>query len=317
MAKILETYDPDWKERYDHHRMEQQTILDQVQGMMAKAGSNLPLPEAERIAQLMKQEQAHALAWEKAELSGFRTIHDYAESRFGSLAKEAADAGVPFVMPTFDDDDALEDAMIDYRRISQAIAAVTERGSGKYLDEGRPDGLDIFEPGEDRYLCSVLRAFEGGAFHPLRVMALISFDLRPTKTHICLGCFPIHPDGACLASHYERVLEVLYQEALDAVAGKPKPWVEWFVDRVDRWSTEGVDAFCYPQTGLTPANMQVYAYTPPERGREVFMKLDLDLYQHPPVIKDVQSLDCAPAYIRGLRYQKAFRRTEPPVTVIA
>lgn len=317
MTKILKTYDPDWKERYDHHRAAQQTILGQVRGMRAKAEGKLPLPEAECIAQLLQQEQAHALAWQKAELSGFRTAHDYAESRFGDLVEEAVDAGVPFIMPTFDDDDTIEDGMIDYRRISQAIEAVTERDGGKYLPEGRPNGLDIFEPGEDRYLCSVLRAFEGGRFHPGRVMALISFDLRPTKTHICLGCFPIHPDGAGLACHYERVLEVLYQEALDAVGGKPKPWVEWFVERVGRWSTEGFDAFCYPQTGLTPANMQVYAYTPPEMGREAFMKLDIDLYQHPPVIEAFQSLDCAPAYIRGLRYEKAFRCVEPPVTVIA
>jgi hypothetical protein len=35
------------------------------------------------------------------------------------------------------------------------------------------------------------------------------------------------------------------------------------------------------------------------------------------VIEAFQPLDCAPAYIRGLRYEKAFRRAEPPVTVIA
>ena len=317
MTKILETYDPDWKQRYDHHRAVHQALLDQVRAMRAKAEGRLPLAEAERIAELLEQGQTHALAWQKAELSGFRTIHDYAESRFGYLAEEAADAGVPFVMPTFDDDDSLEDAMIDYRRISQAIDAVVEHDGGKYLPEGRPNGLDIFEPGEDRYLCSVLRVFEGGRFHPGRVMALISFDLRPAETHICLGEFPIHPDGAGLGRHYERILEVLYQEALDVGRSRPKPWAEWFVERVDRWSSEGFDAFCYPQTGLTPANMHVYAYTPPERGQELFVKLDLDLYRHPPVIEAFHPLDCAPAYIRGLRYEKAFRRAEPPVTVIA
>lgn len=63
--------------------------------------------------------------------------------------------------------------------------------------------------------------------------------------------------------------------------------------------------------------MHVYAYTPPERGHEAFLQLNVDLYRHPPKIKDAKPLGCVPAYIRSLRYEEAFRRAEQPVTAIA
>ena len=308
MTKILETYDPKGEELWDDHLEAQRAVMNKIDALLDR-GETVP-PE------LFDERDEHHRAWQRAELSRFRTIHDYAAHRFAYLASQAERKGVPFTMPTFDDGDIIDDGIIEYRRISQMIDAA-DNDSSKYLPAGRPNGFDIFEPGADRYVCSMLRAFEGGWFYPRRVVALVSVDSRPTETHICLGDFPDHPDGVGLACNDEHILEVLYQEALEAERNEQKLWAEWFAERLGRWSNEGFDAFCYPRTGLTPANMHVYAYTPPERGREAFLQLDLDLYRHPPKIKDAKPLDCAPAYIRNLRYAKAFRRVEPPVTIIA
>lgn len=178
------------------------------------------------------------------------------------------------------------------------------------LPEGRPNGLDIFEPGPDRQIMSARRWFDRELFCA-EVVTLISYDLRPTETHICLTFVPDDPFGQTVISNVEQVATVIYREALANAAEARREgegrrsWRGRLGEAVSRIRREGLDALRFPDIALAPANMRFYLYVPSEcghYGRDQFMRVPMAYRQGRFENPDFEHFDRVPAYIKNARF---------------
>ena len=94
------------------------------------------------------------------------------------------------------------------------------------------------------------------------VVALISYDPRPTQSHICLAFIPDEIGGISAMVRFEDIINRLYREALVLAyqALNDRFWLEILNFKILEVFKTGIQAFNYPIVGLIPQNMRFYLY---------------------------------------------------------
>lgn len=306
MTKTLDSYDPNGEELWDFHVGVASEAIEEIRRLQA-AGQ--PVPPS-----LYAIRDEHKRAWRKAELSRHRTLEDYVRFHWTFLFAKAEREGVPFKMPAFDEGATIEDAAAQYRHYEEKIErAIKARHDS--LPEGRPEGLDIFEPGEGRLLTSELRCFTDRCQSLFRVVALISYDLRPTESHICLALVPDEPDGARGMNELGKVFSQLHREAVVQAgqAIRDHHGVEVLAAKIRELVRIGPRAFAYPIAGLIPERINFYQFIPAELAchrepraefRRVAMVHRYNRLAGGYRFEEVESvpLERAPPYVKHARY---------------
>ncbi len=306
MTKTLDSYDPNGEERWDFHVGVASEAIEEIQRL---EGAGEPVPPS-----LYAIRDEHKQAWRKAELSRHRTLEDYVRFHWAFLFAKAEKEGVPFGMPTFDEGATIEDAAALYRYYEEKIErAIKARHDS--LPEGRPGGLDIFEPGEGRLLTSEFRCFIDPCQPLFQVVALIAYDLRPTESHICLALVPDEPDGASGWNELGKVFSQIHREAVvqASQAIRDHHGAEVFAAKIRELVRIGPRAFAYPIAGLIPERINFYQFIPAELAchrepraefRRVAMVYRYDGFAGGYRFEEVGSdlMDRAPSYIKHARY---------------
>ena len=306
MSKTLDSYDPNGEELWDYHVGVASEAIEEIQ-RLKWAGEPVP-------ASLYAIRDEHKQAWRKAELSRHRTLEDYVRFHWAFLFAKAEKEGVPFNMPTFDDGATIEDAAALYRHYEEKIErAIKARHDS--LPEGRPDDLDIFEPGEGRLVTSELRCFTDRCQPLFRMVALIAYDLRPTESHICLALVPDEPDGARGMNELGKVFSQIHREAVvqASQAVRDHHGAEVLAAKLREFVRIGPRAFAYAIAGLIPERIKFYQFIPAELAcrrepraefRRVAMAYRYDAFAGGYRFEEVGGapMDRAPPYIKHARY---------------
>ena len=314
MSEILDSYDPNGEELWDYHVGIAHEAMTEIQRL---EGAGEPVPK-----ELYWLWEEHNQAWPKAELSRHRTIQDYVRFHWAFLFAKAEKEGVSFPMPAFDDGATIEDVAALYRHYEEKIDRAIRAKHDK-LPEGRPDGLDIFEPGEGRLVISELRRFEQRLLG-VEVVTLVSYDLRPTESHICLALVPDEICGTCAMVRFEDIINCLYREALVQAYQvlEDRFWLEVLGVKLIEVFKAGVRALKYPLIGLVPNKMRFYLHIPAELSHWHEPAAE---FKHVPLVYDAptisdfghfrdgsfENLDRVPSYIKHARYIEGLTTPSP------
>ena len=306
MTKVLKTYDPNGEELWDYHVGVANEAMNEIH-RLEWAGEPVP-----KELHCIKDE--HDRAWRKAELSRHRTIEDYVRFHWSFLFAKAEKEGIPFPMPAFEDGATIEDvaALYDHYedKIDRAIRAKQDS-----TPEGRPNGLDIFEPGQGRIVTSELRCFTDIYQPLLRIVALISYDLRPTESHICMALVPDEPEGRAGLNQLGYLFSRIHGEAISqaAQAIREHGGAEVIAAKLCELVKIGPRAFDYPIAGLLPRRMNFYQFIPAEldyreEARAEFRRVSMAYHRvssmggYPFQEGNSAPLDHVPPYIKHARY---------------
>ncbi|MGI9503147.1 MAG: hypothetical protein ACR2RE_08855 [Geminicoccaceae bacterium] len=305
MSKVLDTYDPNGEELWGYHLGIARELMRKI---IHLEWARQPIPK-----ELYLLLDEHNQAWRKAELSRYRTLKDYLQFHWSFLIADAERKGIPFSIPTFDDGATIENAAALYPHYKEKIEHAIRTKHDK-LPEGRPNGLDIFEPGEGRIVTSEFRRFEWHTFDA-EVVTLVSYDLRPSESHICLSFVPGEVGGATAMVRFEGIINSLYREALAQAYHvlEDRFCLEMMNIKIMEVLKVGIKALKYPIVGLIPNNMRFYLYVPAEFSHQAQPTAEFDhvplIYRAPKLMEhghfreaSFEPLDRVPPYIKHARY---------------